>query len=139
MTTIIHLSRELACEPARAFARFADPAGWLCALAEVEPWVGGKYELFWDPADRSDNQTVGCRITAFVPGELIAFDWRGPRMLEAGMNAIDPLTHVVVSFVPTATGTRVHLVHSGWPGTAAGQEARGWFERAWGLGFENLP
>jgi uncharacterized protein YndB with AHSA1/START domain len=136
MSTIIHLKKDLACNPAEAFGRFVRPDGWLCQVAEVEPWVGGKYELFWDPADRSDNNTAGCRITAFAPGELLAFDWRGPQVL--AMNDWDPLTHVVVSFVATDAGTRVHLVHSGWPATATGQEARAWFERAWGLGFERL-
>lgn len=136
----LHLQATLACGPAEAFRLFTTGPGlerWLAPRAEVEAKVGGRYELHWNPADPSDNHTRGCTITALAPDELVAFDWRGPSALAAGMNN-DPLTHVVVSFVPLAAGTRVHLVHSGWPSSAEGQAARAWFEQAWTMAFAAL-
>lgn len=138
---ILHLQATLSCDPAEAFRLFTTGEGlerWLAPKADVEPVLGGRYELYWNPADPSDNHTRGCVTTALAPGELVAFDWRGPAELAAGMNAIDPLTHVVVSFVPLAAGTRVHLVHSGWPSSPEGEAARAWFERAWGMAFAAL-
>ena len=141
MAAVIHLSAELACDATEAYRLFTDSAAlqsWLAPVAEVEAVVGGKFELYWDPADRSDNHTAGCRITALTPGELVAFDWRGPSQFREAMNEIDPLTHVVVSFTPVGTGVHVHLVHSGWRHTPDAQEARAWFERAWTMAFQQL-
>jgi uncharacterized protein YndB with AHSA1/START domain len=141
MTAIIHRSAHLPVGAGRAFQLFTDSAAlqtWLAPVAEVDPVVGGRYELYWDPADRSDNHTRGCRLTALVSGELVAFDWRGPSHLAAAMNDLDPLTHVVVSFTPVADGTHVHLVHAGWPSGPGDEEARAWFDRAWGMAFEQL-
>jgi uncharacterized protein YndB with AHSA1/START domain len=141
VAAVIHLSAHLGCDAARAYRLFTDSAAlqsWLAPVAEVEPVVGGKFELWWDPSDRSDNHTQGCRITALAPGELVAFDWRGPSQFREAMNDVGPLTHVVVSFTPVEGGTHVHLVHTGWRGTALAQEARAWFERAWGMAFEQL-
>lgn len=51
---IIHLSAELAIPPEEAFAFFTENSlqeRWLTTRANVEPRVGGRYELFWDPDD----------------------------------------------------------------------------------------
>lgn len=138
---VLHLSVELPVEPAQAFAWFVEPAkleGWLTEHAEVEPRVGGRYELFWTPATRADNSTIGCHITAFVPSELLAFQWRGPVMWKPVTNGADPLTHVVVSFTRTARGTRVHLVHSGWRSGPDWTAAYEWQEKAWQGAFAGL-
>ena len=137
---VLHFQATLPCEPSEAFRLFTTGPGlerWLAPKAEVEPRVGGRYELYWNPADPSDNHTRGCVITVLVQDELVAFDWRGPAALAAGMNG-DPLTHVAVSFIPIAASTRVHLVHSGWPSNPEGQAARAWFEQAWRMAFEAL-
>ncbi|MFN3428897.1 MAG: SRPBCC family protein [Candidatus Sericytochromatia bacterium] len=141
MAAIIHLSTHLGCDAAQAFRLFTDGTAlqwWLAPVAEVDGVVGGKFELYWDPSDRSDNHTRGCRITALSPGELVAFDWRGPSQFREAMNDVDPLTHVVVSFTPVEGGTHVHLVHAGWRSTPQAEEARAWFERAWTMAFEQL-
>jgi len=131
---IIQASVLLAVPPARAVDYFTDGRlieSWLTAVADVEPRVGGKYELFWQPDDPENDSTIGCRITALVPGQLIAFQWRGPRQFKPLTNAADPLTHVVVAFVPEGRGTRVHLIHSGWRSAPEWEAARVWQERAW--------
>ena len=44
----------------KAFKMFTDNQlleSWLTNVADVEPIVGGKYELFWEPENREDNST----------------------------------------------------------------------------------
>jgi len=115
---------------------------WLVPLADVEPIVGGKYELFWVPEEPEYDSTIGCKITAIAPGKLLAFEWKGPRQFSEFMNAAGPLTNVVVSFIPTGTRNKpeaeVHLVHTGWRDTEEWEEARLWFEKAWNFAFTEL-
>jgi uncharacterized protein YndB with AHSA1/START domain len=141
MDKIISLSAKLHCTSQEAFQYFIDDTlleKWLAAVAEVEPSVGGKYELFWDPNDRENNSTIGCKITAMQPEKFICFEWRSPAQFKHFANQADPLTHVVVFFIPDDDGTEVHLIHSGWRSTAEWLEAYAWQERAWQIAFSAL-
>ncbi len=138
---VIHLSVLLTASPARAFHCFTNPAlltQWLTGAAEVEEHVGGKYELFWQPDDRENNSTIGCKITAFEVGQLLAFQWKSPAQFQSFANVADPLTHVVVTFAPESSATRVHLIHSGWRSSSEWDAARTWQENAWRGAFEEL-
>lgn len=138
---IVAASALLPVPPDVAFAYFTKNElleNWLTAAADVEAREGGKYELFWEPADRQNNSTIGCRVTAVAPGQFIAFQWRSPRHFKEFANRSDPLTHVVVLFAPEGAGTRVHLIHSGWRSDADWEEARRWQERAWTGAFRQL-
>jgi uncharacterized protein YndB with AHSA1/START domain len=138
---VIHLSVLLTVSPAEAFDYFKNPTlltQWLTGAADVEEHVGGKYELFWQPNDRENNSTIGCKITAFEFGQLLAFQWKSPVQFKSFANVADPLTHVVVSFVPESNGTRVHLIHSGWRSSPEWDAARTWQENAWRGAFEEL-
>ncbi|MFX0080068.1 MAG: SRPBCC domain-containing protein, partial [Candidatus Hermodarchaeota archaeon] len=98
MEKVIHCSTRLKCPPEEAFKMFIDNKllpTWLPELAEIEARVGGKYELFWDPNDRENNSTIGCKVTAIAPNRLLAFEWKGPIEFKKLMNGVDPLTHVV--------------------------------------------
>lgn len=145
MSNIIHRAVRLRCDARAAFQKFtaADQlTRWLAEDAEVEPKAGGKYELFWDAQEREKNSTLGCRITAFEPDKLIAFDWKGPEQFRHFMNVARPPTHVTIFFLPLPEGagkaTEVHLIHTGWGDTPEWVEARQWFEKAWGGAFESL-
>jgi len=138
---IIHISAFIAVPPDSAFTYFVSPAllqRWLTAAADVETRVGGKYELFWQPDDRENNSTIGCRVTAIETPQLLAFQWRSPKQFKSFANTADPLTHVVVTFVQEGSGTRIHLIHSGWRSTREWEEARAWQEKAWLVAFEEL-
>jgi len=127
--------------PARAFEYFTRAdllTAWLTAVAEVEPKIGGKYELFWEPVDRENNSTIGCRITALAADQFLAFQWRSPKQFKTFANAADPLTHVMVAFVPEGPGTRIHLVHTGSRSSSEREEARIWQERSWSVAFKEL-
>jgi uncharacterized protein YndB with AHSA1/START domain len=141
MEEIIHLSMHLPCSPRHAFEMFTKKSfleSWLAPLAETEPWVGGRYELFWEPDDRENNSTLGCQITAIVPDQFLSFDWRSPKQFKHFANNVDPLTHVVVFFIPSHERTNVHLIHSGWRSSAEWKEAREWQSQAWQLAFQAL-
>jgi len=145
MEKIIHCSTRVKCPPEQAFKMFTDNElvlSWLPNLAEIGARVGGKYELFWNPNDRENNSTIGCKVTAIAPNRLLAFEWKGPIEFKELMNTADPLTHVVVLFVDCTKGsepcTEVHLVHSGWRRSAMWEEARKYFEKAWKNAFEKL-
>ncbi|HEX8600105.1 MAG TPA: SRPBCC domain-containing protein [Chloroflexia bacterium] len=145
MSKIIHRSALLRCTPDRASEHFTTNhllSLWLADSADVEPVLGGKYEIFWDPTVVENDGTRGCKITGIKPGKFLSFDWRGPTMFQQTMNVADHLTHVVVFFIPHVngdeSGTEVHLVHSGWGSGDEWEQARFWFERAWGLAFDAL-
>lgn len=129
------LSREKAF---RLFTQESELQTWLCEAAKVEPRIGGRYELFWNPNDPENDSTLGCRFTAFLPEALIGFQWRSPRQFKAFANAADPLTHVVVSFHETSGGTVVTLVHSGWRSSTEWADAAAWQEMAWKRAFQAL-
>jgi uncharacterized protein YndB with AHSA1/START domain len=138
---IIHLMADLRCDAQRAFQLFTNNSlleSWLVNVAEVEPKVGGTYELFWEPNDRENNSTIGCRITAIQPDELLSFEWRSPKQYKHFANSADPLTHVVVFFIPEDGSTHVHLIHSGWRSSSEWEEARQWQLRAWEAAFKAL-
>lgn len=93
MDKIIYRSVKLPCDAARAFEMFTSSElleKWLTAKAGVEPVVGGKYELFWNAAEREFDNTIGCRITALDAGKLLAFEWRGSKQYSAFMSDADP-------------------------------------------------
>ncbi|MFQ5950947.1 MAG: SRPBCC domain-containing protein [Candidatus Geothermarchaeales archaeon] len=145
MSKIIYDSVRLRCNARRAFEMFTVNKlleSWLTNIAEVKPEVGGRYELFWDPDDRENNSTIGCKVTAVEPSKLLSFEWKGPKQYKHFMNNSDPLTHVSVHFVPcdeaSTPYTDVYLIHSGWRGKREWEEARQWTERAWRAAFEEL-
>lgn len=116
MDEIIHHSARLRCDVHRAFEMFTVNhllESWLVNLAEVDPVAGGKYELFWEPEDRDNNSTVGCRVTAIERDKFISFEWRSSKQFKHFANNADPLTHAVVFFVPVGADAEVYLIHSG--------------------------
>lgn len=147
MDKILHHSVRLSCDRKRAFKMFTvneNLQSWLTTIADIEPVVGGKYELFWNPDDRENDSTSGCKITAIEPNIFLSFEWKGPKQYKDFMNNADPLTHVVVCFADCAEGggqapcTEVHVVHSGWRSSPQWEEARLWFEKAWDFSLDAL-
>lgn len=131
----------LPISPTETFRISSDSSGlesWLCEKAEVEPKIGGKYELFWVPTDPENDSTIGCRVTALEQGRLIAFQWRSPRQFKAFANSADPLTHVVVVLHGVKEGTAVTLIHSGWRSSPEWLQAAEWQAVAWDFAFQAL-
>ncbi|MHA2392425.1 MAG: SRPBCC domain-containing protein [Promethearchaeota archaeon] len=142
MENIIQIKKEIECDIKTAFDLFTKNKlleTWLTEKAEVEPKHGGKYELFWDPEDRENNCTIGCKITGIETNKFISFDWKGPVQFKPFMNIADPLTHVVVFFTTDQPNkTNIYLFHTGWRKDSEWQKARDYFEKAWLNALEGL-
>jgi len=144
MSNIILHSARLHCPVEHAFALFTRNEllqTWLARIADVEPVVDGKYELFWDPDDPTRNSTLGCKITAIEADTLLAFEWKGPPQFHC-MNDINPLTHVTIFFTlcheVLTPCTDVYLLHSGWGVGPAWDEAHSYIARAWETALADL-
>jgi len=86
MGKIIYDSVRLRCNARRAFELFTVNKlleSWLTNIAEVKPEVGGRYELFWDPDDRENNSTIGCKVTALETQQAPGFRVEGPETVQA--------------------------------------------------------
>ena len=146
MDKIIYQVANLKCNQKKAFEMFTinkHLEKWLTTLANVEPKVGGKFELFWNPEDKENDSTIGCKIIGIEPDRFLAFEWKGPKQFKHFMNNTDPLTHVVVFFISCKVDksnafTEVHLIHTGWRSSQEWQEARLWFEKNWKNAFQEL-
>ena len=141
MDKIILLSAELNCNTHQAFEMFTSNElleSWLVNVADTQAFVGGKYELFWEPSDRENNSTIGCKVTAIESDRFIAFEWKSPKQFKHFANNADPLTHVTAFFIPSQNGTYVYLLHSGWRSSDEWEKARQWQEQAWRIAFEEL-
>ena len=144
MQNIIQIVIALNCDVSEAFDFFTvneKLESWLPEKAEVEPIVGGKYELFWDPQNRLINSTIGCKITSIEKNKFLSFEWKGPEMFQSFMNFCDPLTHVIVVFSPSSNDpqkTTLYFFHSGWRDDPEWQKAHNYFEKAWSGALTDL-
>lgn len=121
------------------WTRAEELSSWLCLHANVEPRVGGPYELFWNPDRPESDSTIGCRVLSVDHPRLLQFTWRGSDEVADVMNTPGvPATEVKVELFPTPWGTRLELTHSGWGDGPDWARAREWFERAWYATFEKL-
>lgn len=142
MDRIIHCKVKLNCSQQQAFEMFTKNSNiqsWLAEVADVEPYVGGKYELFWDVNNKEINSTIGCKITAIENNKLLCFEWKGPVQFAHFMNTAEPLTHVTVLFNPdNDNSTEIHLIHTGWRSDENWEKARLWFDSVWTNALNNL-
>ena len=91
---------------------------WLAEIADVEPYIGGKFELFWDKDNLDVNCTKGCKVTAIEVNKQLSFEWKGPLQFASFMNDVESLTQVTVKFIPDNNNTEIHLIHKGWKNDA---------------------
>ncbi|NHJ23857.1 MAG: SRPBCC domain-containing protein [Candidatus Lokiarchaeota archaeon] len=136
MENIILIKEEIDCDVKSAFSMFTNNElleNWLTVKANVEPTVGGKYELFWAPDHPENDSTIGCKITGIETNKFISFEWKGPVEFKSLMNFVDPLTHVIVFFSHNNSPkkTIIHLFHTGWRNGSDWQKAREYFQKAW--------
>lgn len=104
---------------------------WFSPHANIEPRLGGAFELFFDPANHEHQCTKGCMITRFEPHTRLSFSWRGPDELHHVMDPDNPQTHVHVSLKEKGAVTKVTIIHDGWGTGDDWKEAKTWHRRAW--------
>ena len=99
----------------RVFRALTDPAEldeWIALTAVVQPWQGGSYDFGWGAGRGPET------ITAYDPPRRLAYRWRDPDL---------PATDVVWNLERAVGGTRVQIVHSGFPAGHSSDAAEiGW-------------
>lgn len=97
----------------------------------VEPRVGGKYEIYFDPeAEPGFRGSEGMIIMALQPGQMLSFTWNNPPHLTTIRTH---MTHVVIRFKEVnQEKTEISLYHDGWGCGDEWDQAYQYFKHAWG-------
>ena len=76
------------------------------------PQPGTRFTYRTDPAGQWDG-TIHCEVLEAIPEQRLVYSWKGGDAGNVGYGA--PLdTVVTMTLTPTATGTRLRLIHSGF-------------------------
>jgi len=129
----IHQEALVPAPPGEVWAAWTSTAGvttFFAPAAKIELRPGGAYELYFDPTGAEGLRgSEGMRVLAFVPGEMLSFEWNAPPHLPEVRRE---KTWVVLRFAPAGVGqTRVTLDHLGWRDGAQWDQAFDYFTRAW--------
>jgi uncharacterized protein YndB with AHSA1/START domain len=101
---------------------------WGPPKSNVELRIGGPFEIYFSLDEPEGLQgSEGCRILAYVPGELLSFTWNAPPHLL--LRAVN--TWVVLTFSEVSAGTRVRLVHTGFLEGPDWDDYMAYFDGAW--------
>ena len=130
---------DIAAPPDVVFRLLTDPAEfvrWMAEEAVLDPRPGGLVR--WTHAN---GDTCCGEFVELVPGRRVVFSY-GWERAEVGIAAGS--TTVEIDLVPTATGTRLRLVHRGLDGPMAGAHDGGWRHylerlRRWAVGEDPGP
>ena len=133
----------------RLWTTAAEIPSFFAPKAVIEPRLGGRYEMIFDPEhdpEGDDSGTKGARILRFEPGRALSFEWtgftrtgqdpRGPVAWPEQRNRRPIATWVDLSFdrVPGSPHkTTVRLVESGFGTGGKWEEAVTYFWRNWAL------
>jgi uncharacterized protein YndB with AHSA1/START domain len=101
--------------------------------SNVELRVGGAYEWFLDgePDENGLRGGQGSRVLAFLPGEVLAFDWTFPPSVPS-LRASRAKTQVVVQFDEPETGVvRIRFAQLGWGQGEDWDRGYDYFDKAW--------
>jgi uncharacterized protein YndB with AHSA1/START domain len=100
--------------------------------ANVELFIGGRYEMLFDPEAPAGSQGgEGLRILSYLPEEMLSFEWNAPPRFPSVRGE---RTWVVVQFEPEqGDSTRVTLTHLGWREGEAWDQVYDYFLHAWDI------
>ncbi|UYZ24155.1 SRPBCC family protein [Mesobacillus jeotgali] len=105
---------------------------WFAQETNIEAKVGGAYELYFIPGNRTGMNTKGCKVLKLDPFQKLVFDWKGPDQFSSLMNEGETLTIVSVNFEKVEGNmTKVTVRHTGFKNGDAWTDAIKWHEMAW--------
>lgn len=105
---------------------------WFAPETMIEATVGGAYELYFMPGNKSGMNTKGCKVIKLVDENELRFTWKGPDQFESIMNNENELTSVHVCFQSVDThSTKVIVEHIGFKEDDNWKEAFEWHQMAW--------
>jgi uncharacterized protein YndB with AHSA1/START domain/uncharacterized protein YciI len=104
------------------------------ALIELRP--GGRYEIYFSmDAPYGGRGSEDCHVLAFVPEELLCFEWNAPPQFPELRRK---RTQVIIRFSDEGTDkTRLELTQVGWGSGPKWNEVYDYFDAAWGRVVEN--
>jgi len=118
----------------RVWAVWTDPEAMTFVSVEsnIELRVGGPYEWFLDlPPDEDGRRGgEGCRVLAFLPYRVLAFDWSFPPSIPS-LRRSQAKTQVVVRFEEAGAGTRLRFSQIGWQEGEEWDAGYAYFDDAW--------
>ncbi|WP_374020780.1 SRPBCC domain-containing protein [Paenibacillus thiaminolyticus] len=97
----------------------------------MEPRIGGKFELYFNPARKDSMSTIGCKIIRYDEPRSFTFQWKGPDPFADTINRQEQLALAKVTLEPADRGTTIRMEQSGWMDTEAWNRARQWHVEAW--------
>ena len=106
--------------------------------SNVELKVGGSFELFLqlDPDERGRRGSEGSKILAFLPQEMLAFDWTFPPSIPS-LRYSDKKTQVIIRLEDLGAGeTRVRLAQMTWGQGEDWDAGYAYFDKGWGVVLE---
>ncbi|MFO1445417.1 SRPBCC domain-containing protein [Bacillus sp. Bva_UNVM-123] len=105
---------------------------WFAPETFIEPKVGGAYELYFVPGNKTGMNTKGCKVTKIVEQDELHFTWKGPDQFANMMNQEDQLTLVKVRFNKNDyNSTKVTIEHTGFKDADNWTDAIDWHNMAW--------
>lgn len=112
---------------------------WFAPEAVVEAKVGGAFELYFIPGNRTNMNTKGCKIAKLIHEKELQFTWKGPDQFATLMNSENDLTIVNVKFESIdENSTKVIIEHTGFKDNEEWSEAVKWHEMAWSGVLDSL-
>ena len=111
---------------------------WFSPEANIEPRVGGAFELFFDPSNHNHECTKGCVFTKVEKNRILEFTWKGPGQFSDFMNNPSSLTTVKLEFFVEGEKTKLKFEHSGWGDSVDWDKARNWHEEQWNAVLNEL-
>lgn len=114
-------------------------ASFFAEDSTLELKVGGAWELYMSKdAPKGSRGSEGCKLLAYVPYEMLCFEWTSPpkvhELRDAGI-----LTRVMVEMDEIAANqTLVTITHSGFGSDDVWDRNYAYFERAWPYVLNNL-
>ncbi len=106
----------------------------VAGTCNVELRVGGPYEWFLDlePDENGLRGGEGSRVLAFLPGEVLAFDWTFPPSIPL-LRGARAKTQVVVQLDQPEEGlVRIRFAQLGWQSGDDWDRGYAYFDKAWG-------
>ena len=108
--------------------------------SNVELKVGGPFELFLqlDPDERGRRGAEGSKILAFLPQEMLAFDWTFPPSIPS-LRYSGKKTQVIIRLEDLGSGEiRVRLAQTTWGQGEDWDAGYAYFDKGWEVVLERL-
>jgi uncharacterized protein YndB with AHSA1/START domain len=125
----IEITKQIGAPPARIFRALTEAdelARWWVSSAETDPRPGGDFVLRFEFKDEARNHTFSGQYEDVVADEVVRYPWNG----EFGQTTVE------FALQPSAGGTELRLLNSGWTEEAA--ETQRVYEEGWRFFLDNL-